>query len=129
MQNYKSKSKIFSIVSLTILIFALLFLIFQPPGANGKAEALNSFARCLTDRGFVMYGAYWCPHCQNEKAAFGVSFQYVKYVECAKEPKACTEAGIKGFPTWISGDGRRFEGEQGLEKLTEASGCIVPVNE
>ncbi|OGM96884.1 MAG: hypothetical protein A3J46_03895 [Candidatus Yanofskybacteria bacterium RIFCSPHIGHO2_02_FULL_41_11] len=81
------------------------------------------FAQCLTEKGFTMYGAEWCPHCKNEKNAFGDSFKYVEYVECPDNPKECLEKGINGYPTWITGEGEKLEGERGVEKLSEKSGC------
>ena len=124
MQNDISKSKIL-IIGLIILVFTLSIFIFRQSGSEGKVGALDSFAQCLTDRDYTMYGAYWCPHCQNEKTAFGDSFRFVNYVECTQEPQQCLAAGIKGYPTWITDDGRRFEGEQGIERLAEASGCAI----
>ena len=74
-----------------------------------------------------MYGAYWCPHCANQKQMFGPSFKYVKYVECDPKgndanPQLCTEKGIDGYPTWIHGD-TRLSGEQTLRELSSISGC------
>ena len=110
-------------LSLFIVFTAGFFVIFG--AQTNQSDALDGFAQCLTDKGFTMYGAYWCPHCQNEKARFGDSFRYVNYVECTENPNTCTSAGIKGFPTWITRDARRFEGEQGIEKLSEVSGCSL----
>ncbi|KKW12803.1 MAG: VKORC1/thioredoxin domain protein [Parcubacteria group bacterium GW2011_GWA2_49_9] len=111
-----------SIVLLAIVISGIIFSIGRQPNIAG---ALDGFAQCLAQKGFTMYGAYWCPHCQREKAAFGDSFKYIPYVECTEEPGTaqCTAAKITGYPTWITADGRRFEGEQGIEKLSEASSC------
>ena len=109
MQNYLSKSKVVPIVSFLILIFAVSIFTFRTSGSEGVPGVLDTFAQCLTDRGWTMYGAYWCPHCQNEKAAFGDSFRKVNYVECTKEPDRCIAAGVKGYPTWIAEDGRRLE--------------------
>ena len=50
---------------------------------------LDDFAKCLTQKSVVMYGAYWCPHCQAQKKLFGSSFKYVNYVECTKDIKKC----------------------------------------
>lgn len=107
-----------------VLVLAFRFVI-KRPGAS--AEALDTFAQCLAQRGATMYGAYWCPHCQNEKQAFGNSFRFVSYVECSAESKRCLDAGVKGYPTWIFADGRKFEGEQGIEKLSQESGCPLPI--
>lgn len=105
-----------------ILIFAL-FYSFQKPSEEGN---LDAFAKCLAEKEVTMYGADWCPHCQNEKNNFGKSFQYVPYVECPDEPKLCIEKGIEGYPTWLLKDGTKLIGEQGLERLSEISGCALP---
>ena len=90
------------------------------------AANLDDFARCLTSKGAIMYGAEWCPHCQNEKKAFGKSFQYINYVECPDDPQKCLAAGIDGYPTWIFVSGKKLEGEQGVVKLAQESGCSLP---
>ena len=38
-------------------------------GAQKPGE-LDQFALCLGDKGAVFYGAFWCPHCQNQKKMF-----------------------------------------------------------
>ncbi len=92
------------------------------------SDPLDNFAQCLADKGVTMYGADWCPHCQNEKKVFGSAFQYVPYVECPQNPKKCLELGIQGYPTWVFADGRRLEGEQGIARLAEESGCAITEN-
>jgi hypothetical protein len=88
----------------------------------------DDFARCLASKGAKMYGAYWCPHCADQKELFGSSFQYAPYVECGikgsrNEAQVCIDAGVKRFPTWVFADGARVEGEHSLEFLGEATGC------
>ena len=118
--------------SLFILIAVVLagvgyFTLYGFPVEDGTYD---SFAKCLAEKKITMYGAAWCPHCQREKRLFGSSFQFVPYVECPDNPQLCTEKGITGYPTWIFPDGRRFAGEQGLQKLSAESGCslITPAN-
>ena len=125
MQNYNPKFKIIPFVFLVIFIFTLFILILTQRDRSTEMGNLDSFAECLTSKGYTMYGAYWCPHCQNEKKAFGESFQYINYIECTKEPKRCTDARVNGYPTWTGSDGVRLEGEQGVEKLAEISGCDI----
>lgn len=96
----------------------------QPSEPNGPGK-FDAFAQCLTEKGVIMYGAEWCPHCQNQKKLFGSSFQYVTYVECPKEPKVCLEKNITGYPTWLLADGKRLEGEQSLLSLGQKSGCSL----
>ncbi|MBI4128227.1 MAG: hypothetical protein HY459_04110 [Parcubacteria group bacterium] len=118
-----NKSYALLIIGIGLIAFGAWMLASPPKQAHGKYD---TFAQCLTEKGVVMYGADWCPHCQNEKQAFGNSFRYVSYVECPAEPKRCTDMGIEGYPTWIVADGRRFEGEQGLQGLSTMSGCSLP---
>lgn len=78
-----------------------------------------------------MYGAYWCPHCADQKQIFGSSFEYVSYVECGirgsrAEAPECVQAGIQHFPTWQFGDGERREGFTPLKTLSEKTGCRLP---
>ena len=109
-------------VLIALLTGAGVFLVAR----REAPAALDSFAQCLAGKGATMYGADWCPHCQNEKRAFGDAFRIVPYVECPEDPGRCLAAGISGFPTWIFADGRRFEGEQGVTNLAAASGCPLP---
>ncbi len=116
--------KLIVIILAGVAITAAIFLSFYFRGE--RRGDFDAFARCLTEKGATMYGADWCPHCQNEKNAFGDSFRLVPYVECPDEPKLCLEKGIEGYPTWILGNGKQLVGEQGMEKLSEESGCPLP---
>ncbi len=122
--GFKSKTTFIILILIIVSILAFKFVIKKKPGAD--TGALDEFARCLAEKSATMYGAYWCSVCKEEKKAFGISFRFVLYVECTAEPQKCLDAGIKGYPTWIFADGRKFEGEQGIEKLSQESGC--PLN-
>ncbi|HEY4499541.1 MAG TPA: hypothetical protein VJH70_00195 [Candidatus Paceibacterota bacterium] len=115
-------NKIFFWLILTSAVVASVVALYPRDAAQGQ---LDEFAKCLATKEITMYGAEWCSHCQNEKRAFGASFQYVPYVECPKNIDACLKLGINGYPTWIFADGTRLEGEQGLEKLARLSGCSL----
>jgi hypothetical protein len=100
-------------------------------GWHRRDSRLDAFAQCLTAKQAKMYGAYWCPHCEDQKEKFSSSFDYVSYIECGiKGSKAieavCTQTGIKRFPTWIFADGTRVEGPQDLTFLGEKTGCALP---
>jgi len=113
------------LVALAVLL-AIYFLF--PREAHSSPEALV-LATCLEGKDAVMYGAEWCPHCQNEKRALGIeAFSRIRYIECPQDPKTCMAAGIEGYPTWIIGGILRLEGEQGLEKLSRATGCPLTKN-
>ena len=110
------KNKI--LISLSIL--TILFLSACTTSQPGK---LDEFAQCLTENDATMYGTEWCPHCAAQKEMFGSSFQYVNYVDCDKNRQACTNAGVKGYPTWQIG-GANYEGSQKLYDLAKNTGCI-----
>ena len=96
-------------------------------GSTPVAESsLDTFAKCVSASGLTMYGADWCSHCKNEKAAFGDSFQYINYIECTTDAQQCTDKGVSGYPTWIDGSGKKYEGEQGLSGLAKITGCTLP---
>lgn len=115
-----------TVVVLVIVVLSVLlgWRYFGRPA--GEGSNLDAFAQCLRDKGVTMYGAEWCSHCQAEKDRFGESFRFVPYVECPNEPQKCLDAGIEGYPTWMWPDGRKLVGEQGLERLSQESGCLFP---
>lgn len=95
-----------------------------------RATAYDSFAQCLTDAGAKFYGAYWCPHCQNQKRMFENS-KNLPYIECSTpngqaQTQICIDAGITGYPTWEFADGSRLDGEQELATLAEKTSCALP---
>ncbi|MBI5005026.1 MAG: hypothetical protein HZC03_00215 [Candidatus Lloydbacteria bacterium] len=110
-------------IFLVIIFFAMVW------ASPANAAPLDSFVRCLKDKGAVFYGAYWCPYCRNQKAMFGRSQKLLPYVECSEqstksERVACR--GILGFPTWKFADGSRLMGELPLGMLAEKMGCKLP---
>jgi len=114
--------------ALSIIVFVTILLLaggvwFASQSGTPKPGQYDAFAKCLAGKKVTMYGAYWCPHCQNTKKAFGASFQYVPYVECTVEVKKCTDQNVNGYPTWIFPDGSRLEGETSLKDLSVKSGC------
>lgn len=93
----------------------------------------DGFARCLKDRGVQMYGAWWCPHCSDQKKEFGASFEYVPYIECgvqgdtSAKTQACKDANIQHYPTWqFPPTGERVERVFTLEELSDRTSCPLP---
>ena len=56
--------------------------ILGEPPAPEDPEA-RALAIHLSKTGAKMYGAFWCPHCQQQKAIFGASANRLPYVECS----------------------------------------------
>ncbi len=114
-------------------ILALLFLATLSLSACGERDTkYDAFVSCLVDADAQFYGAFWCPHCQDQKKMFGDSVDLLPYIECDPkgkdaQPQVCLDQKIEGFPTWIFRDGTRLTGPQSLDVLGERTNCPVPV--
>lgn len=99
---------------------------------DSQQDRLESFARCLSEKGYLMYSSFTCSHCRAQRKSFGSAFEYIKEIECNPsapntQVERCIENKIRKIPTWIQEvDGReqkRLEGYQLLEALSVSSGC------
>jgi hypothetical protein len=118
--------KILGIVLIVAAFAAVIYLALRKRGSR-----LDTFAQCLASKQVKMYGAYWCPHCAEQKEMFKSSFQFLPYVECGvpgsrDEAPGCKDAGIKHFPTWQFANSERVEGTQPLPALAAKAGCDLP---
>lgn len=103
-------------------------------GDAPKAEDLQTRALAihLAQSGAKMYGAYWCPHCQEQKRFFGESASRLPYVECspngqnAAQAAECQSMGVQSYPTWFI-NGKKIEEVMTLQQLADASGFKGPV--
>lgn len=121
------------------LVYYLIFLAFVGGVVwlivtPGKAGKLDTFATCIKDSGALFHGAFWCPHCQNQKSIFGSSAKLLPYIECSTpdgngQLPVCEQKGIKTYPTWYLPDGTTQEGELSLEELSKATNCPLPVTQ
>lgn len=92
--------------------------------STGSSVAL---AEHLTGAGAVMYSAYWCPHCHEQKELFGKqASEQLTIVECApdgrnNQAELCKSKGLSGFPSWEI-NGEIDSGVQSLDELADRSG-------
>ena len=99
----------------------------MPPAviAISSTEKIK-LAEHLTKEGAVMYNAYWCPHCHDQKEMFGKeATDKLNLVECAKDGynnkrDLCEAKGITGFPSWEI-NGSIDSGVKTLKELAELS--------
>lgn len=114
-----------------IILIAFLLLLgyaaarfISPVSAEEKA-----FAQCIADSGAQFYGAFWCPHCQDQKKIFGKAARYLPYIECSNSDRSqkqiCVDAGINAYPTWVFTDGTQGNVMTKLE-LSRRTGCALP---
>jgi len=102
-----------------VAAFAVLLVL---SGCSSKPGEFDSLAQCLSEKGVIMYGTEWCPHCKDQKQLFGSSFEYINYVNCDLNRKACADAEVQGYPTWVI-NGESFAGTRALAELAARSGC------
>lgn len=127
-----NSSKTQWIVGIVLIVVIVGVIALSTKKSEGPTrESIDTLAQCLTEKGTVMYGAFWCPHCAHTKKMFGESFRYIKYVECDprgenEQSELCIEKGIDKYDTWVFADGSRVISEPSFELLAEKSGCPVP---
>ncbi|RMD67923.1 hypothetical protein D6817_00180 [Candidatus Pacearchaeota archaeon] len=126
-----SGTRVWIWVAIAIVVLAVLVYLLLPKNKGYSQSDLDEFAKCLTEKGAVMYGAFWCPHCARTKKRFGSSFKYIKYVECDprgenEKSELCLSKGIDKYDTWEFADGSRLVSEPTFEQLSEKTGCPLP---
>ncbi len=123
-----AKGRLIALFSVVLLVTGVGYFGFiSITGRTVEPGVYDEFAQCLTEKGAVFYGTYWCPHCADQKEMLGSSMKFINYVECDPQgknaqPELCAENNIRGYPTWII-DGKSYSGTQGLERLSELTGC------
>ena len=124
----KTKNKILLMVGIVVLVVVILILVPKGDSTPGKYD---QFAQCLKNSGAEFYGAFWCPHCQEQKAMFGSSVKFLPYIECSlpdgqTQTQACIDKKITGYPTWIFKDLSQLSGAIPLTTLAEKTQCPLP---
>lgn len=115
-------------MTLTVLMLVGGYAISAPRA--GATDYATGLAKHLTATGVKLYGAYWCPHCTDQKQLFGKAASLLPYVECdprspVGQPSVCVAREIRAFPTWEIA-GQKIEGVLSLEQLAQMSGYPAP---
>lgn len=123
-----------SAIIIVIVVIGLLVGIGMYSGQSSEVRAeLETFNQCLTDSGATFYGAFWCPHCNEQKALLGNTAN-IPYEECSTPDRrgqldVCIEAEIASYPTWDFANGERLTGVQQLATLAAQTGCALQADE
>ena len=102
-----------------------------PPVRAESTVGTIALAEQLTASGAVMYSAYWCPHCHEQKELFGrEATEKLTVIECApdgrnSQKELCDAKKIEGYPTWEI-NGTLDSGVKPLLKLAELIGYKGP---
>ncbi|MDB9520297.1 vitamin K epoxide reductase family protein [Roseofilum reptotaenium CS-1145] len=97
-----------------------------PPITTTSGPAELALIDHLNEIGAKKYGAYWCPHCHDQKQMFGKeAVDKLNYVECAADGinpqvEQCQAAGIQAFPSWEI-NGQIYAGVLSLNELADLS--------
>lgn len=114
-------------VIMSLGLFSVLIVVSWCTSSSQDDSTNNlALAECLTAKWVTMYGTNRCPHCQNQKSAFGYeAFTKVNFVDCDKQKNVCGLEGITGYPTWKFPNGTELQGEQDLETLAAQAWCLA----
>lgn len=132
-KQHNGKKHSYAYAYVAIAIVAVALVAWGVLALSQQSTKLDGFASCIKESGATFYGAFWCPHCQAQKAMFKKSARLLPYVECSEsdgrtQTKACDEQGVKSYPTWRFKDGSVEEGTLTLEELSGRTGCQVPAD-
>lgn len=125
------KSKISWIAGLCIVAALIIAGIWYESWYQSQPGKYDAFASCLAQSGVKFYGAFWCPHCHDQKDLFGKSASKLPYVECStadgnSQTQVCIDNRISEYPTWTTKTGSTTVGVLSFDQLSELSGCPVP---
>ena len=114
------------VISVLVVVITCLLL----TGCSSD-HRLDNFAKCLKNKGAVLYTTYWCSNCKVQKDMFKDSVSKLKIVECDPNGEnsqhlLCTKKNIQSIPTWEFATGTIMIGVQELVTLEDQTGCKLP---
>lgn len=81
----------------------------------------DSLAKCMTQKGVVLYTTDSCPECKRQKSLFGASsYKYIDKIDCSYERPLCLNLQL--LPAW-SINSEFYYGVKSTEELRVLSGC------
>ncbi len=124
------KSTYIYIGLVVLIVIGLVFARNSSDGGDARVTKYDDFAQCLTDAGALFYGAFWCPHCGEQKALFERSTK-LPYIECSTpdgkgQTQVCIDEEIQGYPTWKFANGDVVDRVMQLDELAEKTSCTLP---
>lgn len=121
----------FGITGVIVVVLALHFSGLFDPTAGPEKPYLKALAIHLSESGARMYGTYWCPTCQEQKALFEASAKRLPYIECTPDGRGgmpnfdCVANKVEQYPTWFI-NGSRYTGLTTVDDLARLSGFRLP---
>ncbi len=128
-QIKRMRVAIYILAAVAAALAIYLYVEQLPP----PAHKYDAFAKCIANTSTTFYGAFWCPHCAEQKNKFGTGAQYLPYVECSTpdgsaQNETCKAKGIAEYPTWYFPDGSTSTGVTSLNIISQKTGCALPTS-
>lgn len=113
-----------------LAICAALAAYVYTQGLPPPAHKYDALAQCIAHSSTTFYGAFWCPHCAEQKTKFGTGAQYLPYIECSLpsgsgQTQTCIDHDIVQYPTWVFSDGSRLVGVLTPAALAKKTDCAL----
>jgi hypothetical protein len=102
----------------------ILFSILSISAYVKKPGKYDDFAKCLAEKGAVIYGNNECSYTIKQLNFFGKSKKYLNYSRCILDEELCDLKNVRVTPTWEI-NGEMYGQVQSLERLSELSGCEI----
>ena len=105
--------------------------------STATSSKYTDLVKCMADKDVKFYGAFWCPHCQEQERSLDMSRAELEtaglYIECStpdgnSQTQVCIDKKVASYPSWDFGDGVLITGELKVEELAEKSSCPLPAN-
>lgn len=102
------------------------------PVTSASTPETLALAEHLSRTGAVMYSAWWCPHCKEQKDLFGrEATSRLKVIECDpdgrnSQKELCAAKQVQGYPSWEI-NGTLDSGVKPLRELARLSGYTGPL--
>jgi hypothetical protein len=124
------KSTYIYIILVVLVVAGLIVARNASPNDATRVTKYDGFAQCLSDAGAIFYGAFWCPHCAEQKNLLEKSTK-LPYIECSTpdgkaQTQQCIDEGIQGYPTWKFANGDVVDRVMQLSELSEKTNCELP---
>ena len=111
-------------------------LAIRKPGEDWQVHLWDNIdykklAKSLKKADVTFFGAWWCPHCADQKAIFKDGYKKLPYVECSTpdgdgQKNVCVVEDIRSYPTWEFADGSRVEAVVSATALADEAGVDIP---
>src|SRR3989344_4539715 len=96
----ESKSNFRKYVILSIIGLIIIFSFLVVSSYVKQPGKYDDFAKCLTEKGAIIYGNDFCSYTRNQLGFFGKSKKYLNYVKCIDNKGLCDSKGVEVTPTW-----------------------------